>query len=149
MKSSPACDRGPFAHIRFIGVGQANRNDVSLEADGLVQPQQCQIILESSGIELRVWCNDLDTPLQMGVRFLVSAYVKLTKTKQKIGRRNTKNYESFVSSILKLWYAYFSTQCAAVTTQYSFKSAAPHLCKNAFFFHCLNETIQGHSPYAD
>lgn len=44
---------------------------------------------------------------------------------------------------------YFSTQCAAVIAQFSLRRAAPHLCKNAPFLHCLNDTIQGHWPNDD
>lgn len=34
---------------------------------------------------------------------------------------------------------YFSTQCAAVTAQFSLNNAAPHLCKYVDVLHCLSE----------
>lgn len=36
-------------------------------------------------------------------------------------------------------FTYFSTQCAAVTAQFSLNNAAPHLCKYVDVLHCRNE----------
>lgn len=41
---------------------------------------------------------------------------------------------------------YLSTQCAAVIAQFSFRSAAPHLCKYVEVLHCRKLICHGHLP---
>lgn len=45
-------------------------------------------------------------------------------------------------------YTHLSTQCAAVMAQFSFSSAAPHLCKYVDVRHCRSDICQGHRPNA-
>ena len=80
MQSTPPGNGCPPTHKGIVRIGQTDGNDVSLESNWFVQPQQCEIVLECSWVKLWMRGDDLNATLNVGVWLFVGADVVFAQT---------------------------------------------------------------------
>lgn len=77
VETTPTGDVGRPANIVHFGlhVGQADGDDVGLESDRIVEPEEGEIVFKRAGVELRMRRHDLDLAFDVRVLFLVGGQV--------------------------------------------------------------------------